>query len=173
MHTASADDVEVVFVSGETDLESRLGERLARALESGRPILVDLSDCTFLDVTALQAVEAAYRETCRLGLGFVVVVPYRVTHIVGRLILELLPELARYSVVPTRERALRALAVRRPHERVGSDQLDAIRAHTWSIARRPEELIAERGEIVLELRDALSHHRRARAASRAARQSAD
>ena len=164
MHDTDAPDVEVVILSGEVDLAScaRLADRFAKALELGRPVIVDLSDCTFLDVAALEALGAAHREASRLGLGFVTVVPYRAQEIVSRIVFELLPELTRFDVVPTRERALRSLAATRAHEDVGSEQLDAIRARTWSVARRSEELWADRNELVLELRNALAEQRRVR-----------
>jgi anti-sigma B factor antagonist len=62
------DDLRELKVQGELDLSvaDRLRERLEAA--AGRPVLVDLSDCTFIDSTGIAVVLLARREGERVAM---------------------------------------------------------------------------------------------------------
>jgi anti-anti-sigma factor len=66
--------VAVITFSGEHDLNTapELRERLARAIEAGQPIVVDLSGAAFIDSSIIGAVLDARREAHKRGLGFAV-----------------------------------------------------------------------------------------------------
>jgi anti-sigma B factor antagonist len=66
--------VAVITFSGEHDLSTapELRERLARAIEAGQPIVVDLSGAAFIDSSIIGAVLDARREAHERGLGFAV-----------------------------------------------------------------------------------------------------
>src|SRR5258705_13832797 len=77
--------VAVVGLRGDHDLEStdELWRALARAC--GRPVvIVDLSECTFIDSTALNLLLAAHRRQTKRGEQFEVVVPSK-AHAVDRM----------------------------------------------------------------------------------------
>lgn len=64
--TETVNEVDVFTVSGELDLDTspELRERLQAAIENGsRPVLVDLSDCEFIDSTGLAVLVAAWRAS--------------------------------------------------------------------------------------------------------------
>jgi len=66
-----ADAAARVVVAGEVDLASadRLREALESELGSGRPILVDLASCTFIDSVGLSVlIQAAQRAGRTLGI---------------------------------------------------------------------------------------------------------
>ncbi len=67
-----------VVVAGEVDLSTadRLREALRSELDSARPVLVDLEDCTFIDSVGLSVlVEAAQRAQGSDGAGLGIVAP--------------------------------------------------------------------------------------------------
>lgn len=66
----------VVGVTGELDLStvSRLEEEIAAALSAGR-VLVDLSECTFLDSSALRVLAVAHRSAAEADVQFALVAP--------------------------------------------------------------------------------------------------
>ncbi len=66
--------VSVISISGEHDLSTApdLRERLAAALATDEPIVVDLSRAQFIDSSILGALLDARREAHKGGLGFAV-----------------------------------------------------------------------------------------------------
>ena len=85
-----APDLVIVSLRGEHDLADRqaLAETLARAGE-GRNLLVDLSDCTFLDSTVLGLLLATSLEREAEGARLGLVIPpeaeivFRITRVAG------------------------------------------------------------------------------------------
>ena len=70
-------DVAVVAIAGEHDADSAdaLVEALRDRLGLRLPVLVDLSDATFVDSTILGVLLRARQQADRLGLAFALVVP--------------------------------------------------------------------------------------------------
>jgi anti-anti-sigma factor len=60
---ALSDEVRVVHLRGEHDLSTKIELAVALAAASERPrVLVDLSDCTFIDSTVIALLLAAHRQ---------------------------------------------------------------------------------------------------------------
>ena len=156
MQTPDARSVEFLTLPGEVDIAccEDVGERIVAALDCGCDVVVDLSDCTFLDASMLQALLDGYHIARERGLGFAALVPFTSARVVLMLAFDLAPELVPYPVVPSRSAALRALSepatmpldVRRIH---------GLRARAWDIARRNAELRSEHDVLVMELRSRL------------------
>ncbi len=62
----------VVVVTGEADMtaETRLRAALDEAMAAGKPVLVDLCGCTFLDSSGLGALVGGVRAAREAGLAF-------------------------------------------------------------------------------------------------------
>lgn len=60
---------EIVAVAGEIDISTvtRLRERLFEQADTGRPVIVDLDDVTFIDSAGLGALVGAYRRAAERG----------------------------------------------------------------------------------------------------------
>ena len=73
LHTTDA-GTPVVSISGEHDLNTApdLRRRLDELIQSGRPLIVDLSPATFVDSSILGAILDARRRALEAGLGFAV-----------------------------------------------------------------------------------------------------
>ena len=156
-------DVAVVSLELDVDYGSRaaVDGAIATALSLGRPVVVDLSDCTFLDLRSLRALSDAYEAARAVELPFVVLLPFDCAPLVRRLMLDLVSELAPFPVVPTREHARRRLAAH--STRPEASELRELRKRLWQQAATTMELVARRDELVLEQRRALSElrpHRR-------------
>jgi anti-anti-sigma regulatory factor len=67
-----SEDLCLVRLVGEVDIgcAAELKRGLVAALESGKPVRVDLAGATDLDVTALQLLWAAGRKAAGSGIGF-------------------------------------------------------------------------------------------------------
>lgn len=60
---ALSEEVSIVHLRGEHDLSTRIELAVALAAASERPhVLVDLSDCTFIDSTVIAVLFAAHRQ---------------------------------------------------------------------------------------------------------------
>ena len=144
------------MLRGEVDISccEDVGERLVAALDRGCDVVVDLSDCTFLDVSALQALLGAYHAARERGAGFAALVPFTSARVVLMLAFDLAPELVPYPVVPSRSAALRALSepIAKP---LDAGRLHGLRARAWDLARRHAELRREHDVLVMELRSRL------------------
>jgi hypothetical protein len=120
-------------------------------------VVVDLSDCTFLELRSLRTLSEAYQAACVARLPFVVVLPFDCTPIVRRLVLDLVSELAPFPIVPSRDHARRRLAVH-PHT-PESSELRSLRRKLWHEAAATKELVARRDELIMEQRRALAELR--------------
>ena len=75
--TAAPDATGALVVSVEGELDISTAEHLAEpagvAIESGRAVLLDLSECSFIDSSGLREVLHAYRRLDEIGRPMVVV----------------------------------------------------------------------------------------------------
>jgi anti-anti-sigma factor len=162
----------VLHLVGELDLGSceELATRLSNALSLGRPLVVDVGDCTFADVGALRVLADAARRARERSVAFVVVLPYGSSAVLRRLVLELAPELATFPIAPSRRAGLgtvERLAVTGMHASppVDAGRLRELRASVWENASRVEELMARRDALLLETREAMERARARRASA--------
>jgi hypothetical protein len=160
----------VLRLAGELDLGSLDGLelRLDEAFGLGRPILVDVGDCTFATVDVLHFLVRAARDARERGLGFVVVLPYSASSVLRRLVLELAPDLAEFRIAPSLRvgSALLARPVRSAAPaRVDDVRLRELRAMVWENASRLEALLASRDVLLLEKRRTLEQVHARRGAS--------
>jgi anti-anti-sigma factor len=166
----TSSDVDVVELVGEIDVGTAdaLERRLGESISDGRSVIVDLADCTFLDVRVLRVLRAGYEGGRRAGAGFVVVLPFSAAPEVRFLTLRLAAALAPYPVVPDRAAALVSLA-RSTREKVArlttSLRVLDLRARVWENGRTRERLLAERDVLVFEQRATLETARGLRRAS--------
>lgn len=156
--TTGTDVVELV---GEADLGSAelLEGRLAESLDQGRALIVDLTDCTFVDVRVLRVLRESYGRARLEGSGFFVILPFDAAYEVRLVMLRLAAALAPYPVVPDRATALVGLA-RAARERLADatrpERVQELRASVWENGRTRERLLADRNVLILEQRAALS-----------------
>ena|SRR5438132_7958367 len=150
----------VVDLAGEVDVAcvDLVRDALCGAIEPGRPVLVDMSECTYADVMTARLLEEGHRRALGLGVGYVVVLPFAAASPVRRLLLELVPEVSRFPFAPT----LAAARARLDSERRAANgrTFQALRAEVWKTGSRNQELLAERDLLVLEQRRALTDLRR-------------
>ena len=107
------EDLAVLVVGGEVDFEvsPQLKARMMRTIKSGRRRLVlDLSDVTFIDSTAIGVIAGAVEKLDEAGGGSLAIV---CTHEKVMQIFEITGLDSVITVHPTREEALAALAVAR------------------------------------------------------------
>ncbi len=71
------DGANVVSVTGELDLSTHeaLGERLVGMAEKGEPVIVDLSDCEFIDSSGIRALLMGLKASGTDGGGFAIAAP--------------------------------------------------------------------------------------------------
>jgi hypothetical protein len=160
----------ILHLAGDLDLYSLdvLEARFEDAFGRGHPVVVDFGECTLATVDVLRYLDEAGHRAGELGLGFVVVLPYSASGTVRRLVLELAPELAEFSIAPSVRTATAFLErppASRPAKRVEDERLRALRASIWETASRLEALLATRDELLLEKRRTLEQVRARRAAS--------
>jgi anti-anti-sigma factor len=159
----SSADYTVVELAGELDLAQHdpLRNALAEALERELPVLVDLSDCSFVDVGGVRLLGQASQAARELVRPFLVILPFNSAGSVRRLVLDLLPELAPFALVPNRAAATVNLADSLANAaRTDDSRLHAIRAAIWEAGARLNDLLAHRDELMLEQRAALAARRR-------------
>jgi anti-sigma B factor antagonist len=73
---ALTDEVRIVHLRGEHDLSTKIELAVALAAASERPhVLVDLSDCTFIDSTAIALLIAAHRQQNMRNQRFELILP--------------------------------------------------------------------------------------------------
>lgn len=103
------DGVVIVAVEGEHDIytASALREQIDGAFDDGSPIVIDLSDATFLDSSILRALLAARNQAEEQASGFAVALDRSKAPAVQR-ILEVTGLLEVFPVLPGRERAVEA-----------------------------------------------------------------
>lgn len=151
-------DGDVTLVSLELDVDFESEQAIVSAVSSAlvleRPVLVDMSDCTFLELRALRALSDAYHQARAHHLPFVVVLPFDGAPLVRRLMLELVCELAPFPIAPTRVDARRRLAARPTGPE--SAQLSSLRRRLWEHGAATKKLLARRDELILEQRRALA-----------------
>jgi anti-anti-sigma regulatory factor len=145
----------VVHLGGELDLSSHdvLESKLENALGSARPILVDVGDCSFVDVGILRMLADFACRAGDNGVGYVVVLPFASSRPVREILLGTSSELARFPIAPTRRAGLAIL--RRDAATTGAERagrIRAARAEMWENASRLEELTTRRDELILERR---------------------
>jgi anti-sigma B factor antagonist len=107
------EDLAVLVVGGEVDFEvsPQLKARMMRTIKGGRRRLVlDLSDVTFIDSTAIGVIAGAVEKLDEAGGGSLAIV---CTHEKVMQIFEITGLDSVITVHPTREEALAALAVAR------------------------------------------------------------
>jgi anti-anti-sigma factor len=162
VETTERQAITVVGIAGELDATSCdvFEPRLAAAIARGRPVVVDLGDCTFVDVSGLRMLRAAHDLARESSVPFVVVLPFSGRSSVRRLVLELAPDLVPFRFVPRLERAeaLVAAAVEPPLP--DSTRLQGLRAKIWEAAERREELLARLDTLLFEQRQALEKRQR-------------
>jgi len=153
-------EVEIVELVGEIDLAT--GSELERRLENGiserRVVVVDLSDCTFVDVQVLRVLRAGYRSTRHAHSPFFVVLPFSAAAEVRFAMLRLAADIAPYPVVPDRAAVLLSLAREsraRVAEACASERLRDLRARIWENGHRRERLLVDRNVLLLAQREAL------------------
>jgi anti-anti-sigma factor len=73
---ALSDEVSIVYLRGEHDLSTKIELAVALAAASERPrVLVDLSDCTFIDSTVIALLFAAHRQQVMRNQSFELILP--------------------------------------------------------------------------------------------------
>jgi anti-anti-sigma factor len=73
---ALSDEVRIVHLRGEHDLSTKTELAVALAAASQRPrVLVDLSDCTFIDSTVIALLFAAHRQQVMRNQIFALILP--------------------------------------------------------------------------------------------------
>jgi anti-sigma B factor antagonist len=109
----AGEDLAILVVGGEVDFEvsPQLKARMMRAIKAGRRRLVlDLSDVTFIDSTAIGVIAGAVEKLDEAGGGSLAIV---CTHEKVMQIFEITGLDSVITVHPTREEALAALAIPR------------------------------------------------------------
>ena len=109
----AGEDVAILVVGGEVDFEvsPQLKARMTKTIKAGRRRLVlDLSDVTFIDSTAIGVIAGAVEKLDEAGGGSLAIV---CTHDKVMQIFEITGLDSVITVHPTREEALAALAVAR------------------------------------------------------------
>jgi anti-anti-sigma regulatory factor len=150
--------IDVVELVGDLDAGSAadIEHALAARIESGRGLVVDLSDCTFLDVRMLRALHSSYVRARDADAPFFVVLPFSASPELRFVMLHLASELVPYPIVPDRASAVLGLT-RRARERLAaasrSARLRDLRARVWENGRTRERLLASRDILVLEQRE--------------------
>jgi anti-sigma B factor antagonist len=156
----------LVELTGEVDIGSAaaLRERLDSAIARGGPVLVDASECTFVDLATVRVLDEYHRAARERSVPFALVLPFSAAPAVRRMLLELVPRLASFPIVPDRGSA--AAAFGRSTDvaavRFEPGRLEAVRASLWEAGWRREGLRAERDVLALEQRERLAEHRRRR-----------
>ena len=102
-----AGDVSVVALSGEHDIYTAptLRERIYAEVEASRPVVVDISDTTFIDSSVLGVLLGARRRASEADLGFAVCCGEQLESGVRR-VLEVTGLLSVLPVVEERDSAL-------------------------------------------------------------------
>jgi anti-sigma B factor antagonist len=100
----------VVRLLGEHDISTTqaLAERLSQLIESGSPLIFDLSDADFLDSAVVHVIQTAQEDARAVGVPLVVVAPTHASLV--RRLLELTGLGQRIPVFPTRAAAEREIA---------------------------------------------------------------
>jgi anti-sigma B factor antagonist len=109
----AGDDLAILVVGGEVDFEvsPQLKARMSKTIKAGRRRLVlDLSDVTFIDSTAIGVIAGAIEKLDEAGGGSLAIV---CTHEKVMQIFEITGLDSVITVHPSREEALAALAVAR------------------------------------------------------------
>jgi anti-sigma B factor antagonist len=85
---AMEDGLSIVRLLGDQDLSTQqlIATRLAALIESGDPLVFDLTDATFVDSTFVKVVMTAADELARRGVPIALVVPDDAATVVSRLI---------------------------------------------------------------------------------------
>jgi anti-anti-sigma factor len=151
----------VVEVAGDLDASTLgpLEDRLTAAIALGRPVLVDLGDCTFLDGRGACLLAGAYARATTAGVPYYVVLPYTAASTVRRLLLEFTPDLVSFPIVPHRRSAEAAAGSAVPVGAPVDGRMHALRAGIWEAGSERARLLAERDELILTQRQALAEHR--------------
>lgn len=88
VEVATEDGLSIVKLLGEHDLSTQplIAAKLAALIESGTPLVFDLSDATFMDSSVVQAVVTAQAELAKRGVSIALVVPDDAATAISRLI---------------------------------------------------------------------------------------
>jgi anti-anti-sigma regulatory factor len=147
-------------VSGELDTQtiSAYAARLDAALLAGHPILVDLGDCTFIDGRGARFLVNAHGRAASVGTPFFVVLPFSAAPSVRRTLLEFVPDLVAFPIIPRQH----------DHGQTGGGYVGAagddhrlrrLRAGFWEAGARRERLLADRDALILTQRQMLEAYR--------------
>lgn len=143
-------------LKGDVDVGSLEGycAEIDAGIAARRAVLVDFSDCTFLDLGSLRRLRESYVNARGRGLAFAAVVPFSASATVRRLVLELASAFADFPVFPTSTAAEHGMA--RARLPLALERMRELRADVWANGIRREELLARRDELILEQRVALA-----------------
>lgn len=160
MISETPSSIDVVDVVGELDVGAAddLERTLAERIDEGRSLVIDLSDCTFLDVAILRALRSSYVRAREADALFFVVLPFSASPEVRLAMLHLASGLVPYPVVPDRASAVVQLSRAsrtRLADMLNSERLLDLRARVWENGHRRERLLSERDVLILTQREAL------------------
>lgn len=155
--------VTLVEIAGALDAKAAptFAPRLATAVAAGRPVLVDLGDCTFVDGCGARLLAEAHRRASEAGVALCVVLPYSSASPVRRMLLEFAPDLASFPIVATRSAAATPTGSMADPDvlSAGLERIRELRAGLWEAGRRRDELLADRDALILRQRAALAEYR--------------
>ena len=160
----SAAAVTLIEIAGDLDAQAAATyrPRLATAVAAGRPVVVDLGDCTFIDGLGARLLAEAHRRASEAGIPLCVVLPYSAASSVRRLLLEFAPDLVSFPIVATRTAASPRTdpnVADRDALEVGLERIRELRAGLWEAGSRRDQLLADRDALLLRLRAGLAAYR--------------
>jgi anti-anti-sigma regulatory factor len=158
-------DVDLVELVGDVDYgaAARLELRLAESIDDGRVLVVDLTDCTFVDVQVLRVLRESYLKARLSQTAFFVVLPFSAAPELRFVMLRLAADLVPYPVVPDRASAILGLARSTRNRLVEGSMRERVlelRARVWENGSRRQRLLADRDVLILAQRQALRRVRR-------------